>query len=99
MKIKDERMYERVKKHRVSEAEKIKNEILANSECASWYNLGLAQGMAYACKVASEVNPNIDIEIMGNFVKDSYSGEQFLEFFDKLLNEYAQEKKSIKWNT
>ena len=81
-------MYDRInKKRQLTEAEKINMDIFNQSTMAKYYNLGLAQGLAYACVVASELS-NYEIEDWASAIRDDYKNEIFLEYFDRLINEY-----------
>ncbi len=81
-------VYDRInKKRQLTEAERINIDIFKQSTMAKYYNFGLAQGLAYACIIASELDEP-GIKQWAAAIRESYKDQTFLEYFDRLIDEY-----------
>lgn len=70
----------------------ISNEILKQSTSNKYYNLGLAQGLAYSCVLASELKTAYSFDEWVNFIRRQYSSRDFFEYFDRFTDEYRRNK-------
>jgi hypothetical protein len=67
-------------------------EIFKQSTSNKYYSMGLAQGIAYSCLLASELEPTTTLDEWAKVFRNKYDDKDFLEYFDRFIDEYRRNK-------